>query len=122
MPEVILTDKQLQERLKYWQERLRLRDWDIEAEIVPLSAMDDQTHGGENTYLLQSKASRISILNHGDYQNMNCIIPHDMEETLVHELLHLHFAPFDSEKNYMPIEQAIESLAKAFVETDRQKV
>ncbi|BBN97495.1 hypothetical protein [Sporolactobacillus terrae] len=121
MTETILTEEQLQEKLKYWQERLRLRDWDITAQIVPLSLMDDKSHGGECAWLMQSKVARINILRDEDYQGFAALLPDDMEQTLVHELLHLHFAPMDDDKYYMPIEQAIESISKALVEESRSK-
>lgn len=121
MTDNILSEEQLQEKLKYWQERLRLRDWDITAQIVPLSLMEDKSHGGECAWLMQSKAARISILCDEDYKNLGPLLPDDMEQCLVHEILHCHFAPMDDDKYYMPIEQAIESISKALVEESRSK-
>lgn len=46
------------------------------------------------------------------------ITPYELEETLVHELLHLHFAPFMSEHDTLERtlqEQAIDAIAKALV-------
>jgi hypothetical protein len=117
MDKVILTDEQLQKRLKYWKKRLRLRDWDIDAHIYRLSQLDDHNHQGECEWVEQSKVARIKILDPADFSRT--IMIQDMEECLVHELLHLHFAPMDEDKYYMPIEQAIEAIAKGLVEADR---
>ncbi len=51
--------------------------------------------------------------------------PYDMEVVLVHELLHLHFAPIDNCKptddlEEIMLERAIEHIAKALIETKRK--
>ncbi|MCO7125105.1 hypothetical protein NIE88_04865 [Sporolactobacillus shoreicorticis] len=121
MGNLILTESNLQEKLKYWQERLRLRDWDITAKIVPLSKMDHRDEAGKCEWNLESRFALIYVLSLDDYQNVGSPMAYDMEQTLVHELLHLHFAPMDDDKYYMPIEQAIESISKALVEESRSK-
>lgn len=118
MPEVILTEKQLQEKLKYWKKRLRLRDWTIDAHVYRLSEFSNTNRQGECQWVEESKTAQIKVLDPADFSHT--ILINDMEETLVHELLHLHFAPMNEDKYYMPIEQAIESIAKALVEIDRK--
>ncbi|MDD9147361.1 hypothetical protein OYT88_02200 [Sporolactobacillus sp. CQH2019] len=117
MEQIILSEEQLQKKLSYWQNRLRLKDWDITVSIKRMSQFSSDNLQGECEWVLQSKVARIRILDPDDFTHS--ILTNDMEECLVHELLHLHFAPFDNEKNYMVQEQAIEAIAKALVETDR---
>lgn len=120
MQEVILNSKQLQDKLKYWQKCLRLQDWDIEAEIVPMSKLQETWHRGECEWIEQLRAAKIYILSADDYKNSGSICSYDMEQTLVHELLHLHFVSIDIDKYYMPIEQAIEAISRALISMERE--
>lgn len=75
-----------------WQERLRLRDWRLTVSYEPnLAAGDGSPCYGLCSPFVDAKEARI-YLRDPDESN-DGIPPHDVEETLVHELLHLHFAP-----------------------------
>lgn len=93
----IVSEDVLKELCKEWQERLRLQAWNIECGIY--RGMDFYNKGcdGENEYDLRNGDSLIRILSPLDYPESR--FPQDMEATLVHELLHLHFAPFEPEKD-----------------------
>jgi hypothetical protein len=119
MQEVILNNKQLQEKLSYWQKRLRLQDWLIDARIVRQMDMMGQDCQGECNYNLLKKMAVINVLDHCDYQP-NEIFPQDMEWCLVHELLHLHFAPLHIENENEAEEQAIDLISQALVGTLRE--
>lgn len=79
--------------LAYWQRQLRVRDWDVSASMV----RREPTHPlmpalGWSDHSLQNKRAKIELLDPRDYDPAwQC----DIEHTLVHELLHLHFAPFE---------------------------
>lgn len=86
--EVIFTDEQLQEKLKQWQERLRLQDWLVKVKIGRQREMQ-LNRLGEISFNTHTKTARITILDPIDYDDWG---KQDMENTLVHELLHLHFS------------------------------
>ncbi len=120
--EVTFNEDQLQEKLKLWQERLRLQDWIVSVKIVRRREMQPDRQG-EIEFNLYNKVAMISILEPIDYDDWG---KQDMEDTLVHELLHLHLAGinFHFGKNNdvyeMLEEQAIESIAHGLIQTERK--
>jgi hypothetical protein len=52
---------------------------------------------------------------------LDCMVPQDMENALVHELLHLHFAPLEDSSGNLFTEQAIESIAPGLITALRGK-
>lgn len=124
MTEIILTNDQLQERLVYWQEKLRLQDWLIEVSVKRGRDMLEESVACIN-WALGKKMATISILDPVDYPP-NSMGSRDMENDLVHELLHLHFAPindhFSDDNNIYTTfeEQAIESIAFGLIEAERK--
>ncbi len=101
---------------RYWQGVLRLQDWEV---IVRYERHLDTE--GRASISHDYKRAYIRIVDPIDWQNT--WRPQDIEHALVHELLHLHFAPFKTE-NDSPLgaaeEQAVESLARAFVKMNRR--
>lgn len=120
---VILTEEQLIELCKYWQKRLRLEHWDIFLRIARAREFELKDAQGECRWVQSSALATIKILDHVDWPQTP--FEHDMEKTLVHELLHLHFCPFDdcldsdNLKDIM-LERAIDHIAKALVEEKRK--
>ena len=88
--ENILSQEMLQKSLVYWKKRLGLEDWRI---VVGIKRKGDMRLGqckGENTWNYCSRESWIHLLDHEDWP-VDTEFEHDMEKTLVHELLHLKF-------------------------------
>ncbi|WP_160112318.1 hypothetical protein [Salicibibacter kimchii] len=117
----IFTQEELEQKLVYWQKILKLQDWDISIEKKKMIGEDFE---GNVQCFLESKEAFISILDE-DYRPDDSLGEHDMEETLVHELLHLHLYPIseiaEDKPNYdLFEEQAINALAKAYVYLDRR--
>jgi hypothetical protein len=121
--ECLLTEKQLQERCTYWQKVLRLQDWEVFVFVSRERNFLSPKSQGECEWVIGTKHASIRILDPADYPP-NESFPQDMERILVHELLHLHFAPFDnSEVGSMEDnaqEQAIESIASGLVLLERK--
>lgn len=118
MKSVILDMETLEERLRYWQNRLGLRDWGIEI-------MFDRGYNlGEYTAKIHmkedSRRARIRMLEASDY-DPDSILPYDMEQVLVHELLHIHFYPLTRDVgDNIAEEQAIEAISRALINLERR--
>lgn len=116
-----ITTEQLQEKSQLWQQRLRLSDWDVKADIVPRRNMSKPDACGECSWDLCEKVAHIKVVELEDYPSF-ALRPYDAEEILVHELLHLHIAPFNAE--YEPEqtaqEQMINAIASALVKLARE--
>lgn len=104
-----------------WQERLRLQDWDVTVLVEHL----DGAFGKCDTHMPQRKA--IIRLDDSD-RDTPYITPGqewDWEQTLVHELLHIHMvavvgAKFDWDSPVgIAAEQCIEAVATALVRLSR---
>ena len=115
----ITNNKELQKALKIWQKRLRLQDWKITASFVHNYQLDGRI--GQGTSNLKFKESHISIV-HPDEVNPNCFGTTNPEDTLVHELIHIHFIYTEPEKGIKPgsfqafsLESAVDCLAVALV-------
>lgn len=126
---VILTQEQLEERLAYWQKKLRLQDWLVTVELCRMKTLEDAQ--ARNHYQRQHKMARIYIGDLTDYEPFQRVHL-DMEWNLVHELLHLHFdalqtyAELASTSGELPrlvhqeAEAAVDSIAYALVTIDRE--
>lgn len=111
--------KRLKALLDYYQPLLGLSDWEIALHYRDYSEMDGRA--GLVSWSIPLKQATITIaradtLPGGDF-------PSDVEETLVHELIHLHSALFDTfevgshEDN--ALEVMINKLSKAIVALKR---
>lgn len=104
-----------------WQAILRLADWDVRCKLVRHHEMSSNEWSGECRYRLTKKMALIQLLDPVDFPDGEW--PEDVEKTLVHELLHLHMAPFapeDGTLENVAMEQAIESIASALVRVRRE--
>lgn len=118
---MVFTEKELQKLCREWQKRLRLQDWDVKVFVKRESQFINENAAGECSWQLAKKLAVIRILDPIDYGS-NLAWPQDQEATLVHELLHLHFAPFaakDDTPEDTAQEQAIDLIARALVELKR---
>jgi hypothetical protein len=119
---VILTEEELRAKCAEWQRILRLQDWDVVVSIDRARDMTLSEVDGECEWTLASKQARIRILDPMDFPP-DSKWPQDMEQILVHELLHLHFAPFDrferGSLEHVAMEQAIDLIASALVKLKR---
>jgi hypothetical protein len=119
-----MTEQELQELCEKWQERLSLRDWRVTVRLVDLNIIGTESVG-TSSWLLPLKTATITILDKRFIPDDS--LERDMEETLVHELLHIHFARW-SDETYLkdneygtPLEgeQGIDAISRALVALDR---
>lgn len=81
----------LQTICTYWQKRLRLQDWDIKIKYERFRRMQNSTGQipwGQIQMNQEYRSARILILHPSDNEQARG----DIEETVVHELLHIHFS------------------------------
>lgn len=115
-----LTHKTLATALLYWQDRLALRDWSIQAVIVRQSELPEATLGccmvSEN-----QRAAKISLLCEQDAEGQDFWTPYQWELTLIHEMLHIHLHGLDPDHEWgrgrqIVMEQAINAISEALYE------
>jgi hypothetical protein len=110
----------LDELLAKWTRILKLQDWECKASYARHWELGEN-NAGSNRVSYRNKCCTIRILEPCDYGES--IWPQDVESTLVHELLHLHFelrAPVEGVADDLR-EQAIESITRALIELDRRR-
>lgn len=120
----ILTQKELEELCDEWKKILRLEHYDINVTLAKAKDFAGDDNEGEIDYILEKGNAAIRILDASDYPETS--FKQDMEATLVHELLHLYFAPFrpDKEENDLAFcfwERTIDDLSKVLVNLKRER-
>lgn len=119
-----MTQEELQALCADWQARLRLQDWDVFVVVKRERDMRSNCMGSVN-WVLPKRVAAIQILDPCDFPP-DVVCEQDQEKTLVHELLHLHFAPFavaeteDGGPQDLAQEQAINAIASALVKLKRE--
>lgn len=120
--ECIYTEDQLRSRLAFWQQTLRLQDWRIDIGHKRMAQFEIPGRSGELHVYSHTKVAVINILHPEDYAALTPQprLPHDMEWTLVHELMHLSMhhctLKYDTGSlQEMLEEQAVNALTAGFI-------
>jgi hypothetical protein len=112
----------VQERLGVWQERLKLKDWQISIVMARRSDLKPKTLGATH-WDKEKKCASISVLDPSEYDLPFRDILNDLELTVVHELVHLDLAALPrSEASRSNEEHAVNRLADALLALDRQRL
>jgi len=116
---------ELHKQLAYWQRILYLQDWTVELRIVRQWEMADNQTLAQCEQHLQRKDAIIYVLHPQDLPGLSSRFLNgeecDYDISLVHELLHLHFAPFRNENDTTVHEQAINAISRGLVKVRRNK-
>ena len=120
----ILTQEELEELCDKWKKILRLEHYDTHVTLARAKDFAGDDNEGEIDYILEKGNAAIRILDASDYPETS--FEQDMEATLVHELLHLYFAPFRPDKEgdnlaFCFWERAIDDLSKVLVKLKRER-
>jgi len=83
--------KFIADRLRTWQERMNLRDWDLRVELLRADQLEPKTLGNIH-WDTDVKQATIGVLSPLDYPLPYDAMLADMEVTVVHELVHLQLA------------------------------
>ena len=110
------------QRLSVWQKRLNLEDWTITVEMARTTDLKPKTLGNIH-WDLEKKTAVIRVLDPADYRLPHQAMLADMEFTVVHELIHLNFAPVladlqRSDANRREEEFAVNHMAEALLKMD----
>lgn len=120
-------DQVLAEQCSYWQEVLRLQDWNIDVRLVrPHEMAGDKSPVAQTEVYEHRKDAIMRFLHPMDLITLQSHFlfgeEKDYDLNIVHELLHLHFAPFqeaiETSKGTAQ-EQAIEAISRAIVKLHR---
>jgi hypothetical protein len=120
---VIQTEEELAILGRWWQEKLKLQQWEIVFQLVPKkhTSFVDIDCQARVFWKRAGLQAQVMLMRHEDWASEE--FPHDMEKSLVHELLHLVFAPFaaEGEDTEMDIaqEQAIQIISRALIDLKR---
>ena len=115
----------LQPLLTEWQKRLRLQDWDVQVSITRERDMPIDSSRGAIRWNVNTKEAWLHILDPIDYPPDQ--VPQDIEQTIIHELLHLHLVMVaemagENETIQITTEQAIVCISEALVRLKREGV
>ena len=112
----------LRKETRAWQRKLRLQDWNISVHLVRLNEMPDQDAIGAIFPHIERKDARMFLLSPMDVPLLAAGFLNDEEVnyslTIVHELLHLHMAPFTKALDTAGIEQeeiAVNAISRCIV-------
>lgn len=110
--------QQMQAKCLDWQKRLRLADWNIGVRVVPAMEMERPDLRGCIEWHTHEKAATISLVHPDDATRQGGIVPYIIEDTLLHELLHLHLLGWqtDSDRELAELEFAINAIAGCIYE------
>lgn len=116
--------QELRKQLVFWQKVLYLQDWTIDIRIVRQWEMGDQLTLAQCEWFIQRKDAIIRVLAPSDLPGVSHRFLNDEEcdydISVVHELLHLHFAPFHKAEDEVAHEQAINSISRGIVKAWRE--
>lgn len=111
------------ERLAVWQKRLNLEEWNVTVAMTRAADLKPKTLGNIH-WDLEKKTAVIRVLDPADYHMPLADMLRDMEFTVVHELIHLGFAPVladlqRTDANRREEEHAVNHMADALLKLDR---
>lgn len=123
--EVYQSVEEAQFACQVWQTILGLVDWDVRVSFADRDALSGQQTDADVRWELSHRRAMIRLVTPETYHSGEGTArwPIDHENSLVHELLHLHFASFDEEPGTpkgVAQEQAICAVAKALVSLRRK--
>jgi hypothetical protein len=105
-----------------WKTRLGLNDWSISVRIVPKSELPEN-RSGMCRAIVKKKSAEIILLDPRDADE-SWLNQYDLELTLVHELLHIHFVPWsllypEGDQAELFLEQTVHVLSTTLVQAAR---
>lgn len=122
-------DSDIKKQATFWQKILALQDWNVDVRISRQWEMSDQTTVAQIEWFLTRKDAILRVVHPTDLPGLSKSFIHgeenDYDISLVHELLHLHFAPLgldrSDKRNEIAEEQAINAISRGIVKLYRDR-
>ncbi|MGI8933210.1 MAG: hypothetical protein ACR2FS_03965 [Phormidesmis sp.] len=107
----VVTIETLPKQFALWQRFFRLKDWEIEGKIVDEGYFDDAAQIGGCEFWIEERRAVIALINAEVGDRITQEHAHqpfyDMEKTLLHEMLHIFFAPLEADADSIFLEQKV---------------
>lgn len=104
---------------RFWQKKLRLTDWKVTVRYAKQDEFEDGDGQGQCNDSLHARTAEIFVLHPDEYDPAIYPnnLPQDIEDVVVHELVHLHLAPWvtKNKAERIQMEQAVESITGALI-------
>lgn len=104
-----------------WATLLRLEDWDIEIEVVRAKELGGEKCLGDCDFWMPKMVAKVRVAD-PETVDEECLGRTDVETVLVHEILHVRFAPYSPEEGteaHRDFEVAIHRVSEALVHLKR---
>ena len=116
-----IADAFVKEKMRIWQQRLNLADWNIRVKLVRARQLEANTLGNVH-WDLDAKEATVGVLSTYDYKLPFQAMLDDMEVTVVHELVHIQLASLPrSTASRGQEEHAVTELTRALLQLAKQK-
>jgi len=115
--QAVITNSQVEDWLRVWQNRLNLSRWKVEVRIVRASELNPDTLG-HLKWNASDHSALIKVLNPLDYDLPPDQIPADIERTVVHELVHLQLSNLPRNGSKIVEEQVVNDITEALLRLD----
>lgn len=118
-PRIAEASKFVEGRLRDWQDRMNMKDWNIHVDLVRAEQLEPRTLGNVH-WDTDAKKATIDVLSPLDYTLPHNAMLADMEVTIVHELVHIELASLPrSDASRRTEERAVNELAGALLRLAR---
>jgi hypothetical protein len=113
-------DRFLEEKLRVWQDRMNLKQWDLRVHLARADQLEPKTLGNIH-WDTDAKVATICVLDPADYNLPDKDMLADMEVTVVHELVHLELASLPrTDASRRTEEHAVNEIAAALLKLARR--
>lgn len=124
-PTTVFDQREAEDCLAFYQQHLRLCDWQIAIQIVKKADGLNHAYAADVDFRVYKKTALIRLMCEEDYDVSD--VPQDHEFSVVHELVHLHYAPLEpllekcSPLSDVMLEQSVNALAGAIISMRRNQ-
>ncbi len=117
----VITEEQVKDWVRIWQQRLKLNQWAIQTRIVRAYELKPDTLGNCK-WDSNKRTATIRVLDPVDYDLPATDIPSDIEFTVVHELVHLQLSALPRDPKHKEVEEdVVNGITDALLNLDRNR-
>jgi len=117
----IITEEQVNDWVRIWQQRLKLGQWTIHTRVVRAYQLKPDTLGN-CTWDNINRSATIHVLDPLDYDLPAAKIPSDIEYTVVHELVHIQLSVLPRDPRLQDVEEdVVNRITDALLNLDRNR-